>query len=326
MPISPSKSTGLKGTPTAGTLLSTGDGDLSATLTAVTAGHAVIVVTAAFKTNDSAGDLVTAVSVGGSAATARVRRTETGTNNHRNEICIWSIDNVTSGDKTVTLTVDGPLAVNWHADSWAIATSSAFDQSATSWFNTDGGSTPSVPASGVTANLAQASELVIAAIVDRYQWGFNGGYSDPGAAPSGWTVLGGQVEDNADRVGFQSIYKEVSSTGGVSATWSLSQTGGAIALAIATFKISTVSRRVKVLADSSINSATGITAYAWSSGPDTVLAQKWTGLTAESSGGIVYLTNPPAAWTAGTEVNVILYQPANDKKSTGFVVGKVEEY
>lgn len=324
MPISPSKSTGLRGSDAAEPTISTGNAKLSSTLTGVTAGHAVIVVTAAFKFSDPSGDLVTGVTVGGSAATARVRRVETGTNTHRSEICIWSLDNVTAGDKAVVLTVDGPLGVSWHADSWAIATSSPFDKSSTYWID-GAGSTITVPS---TATLAQSTELAIAAIVDRYQWGWNGGTSDPGAAPagSGFTVLSGQVSDNANRVGFQSLYLETSSTAGVGATWTPTQTGGSVAAAVATFKISAVQRRVKVLADSAINGVTGITALAWPGNPKDSVAQEWTGLAAEASGGIVYLASPPAGWTTGADVNVILYQPAGAKKGTSFVLGRVEEY
>lgn len=326
MPLSPTLSTGLQGSDAANPTLSTGAAKLSATLTGVTAGHAVIAVTHAHKQSTASGDLVSGVTVGGSAATLAVRRVETNSvTGHRTETCIWFALNQTAGNKAIVVSVNGPLYVNWHADSWAIATTAALDKTTSAWVQ-GAGSSFTVPASGDTGTLAQAAELVIAALSDKYQWGINGGYSDPGIAPTGYTALAGNVSDNVNRVGCQTAYRETSTTAGVSASWALAQTGGDVTGVIATFKIATVQRRVKVLADSAINGVTGITAYAWPGDPSASLATKWTGLNAEAAGGIVYLPSPPAGWATGADVNVILYQPAGAKKGTSFVLGRVEEY
>jgi hypothetical protein len=326
VPLSPTLSTGLQGSDAGNPTLSTGAAKLSATLTGVTSGHAVIVVTHAYKPSTASGDLVTGVTIGGSAATLAVRRVESNTGNlHRTETCVWYALNQTAGNKAIVLSVNGPLYVNWHADSWAIATASAIDKTASAWAQ-GAGSTFAVPGAGDTGTLAQSTELVIAAVTDKYQWGLNSGYSDPGIAPSGYTALAGNVADNLNRVGCQTAYRETNSTAGVSASWALAQTGGDVTGVIATFKIATVQRRVKVLADSAMNGATGITAYAWSGDPSTSFATKWTGLSAQPSGGIVYLASPPSGWATGSDVNVVLYQPAGTKKGTSFVLGRVEEY
>lgn len=325
MPISPTLSTGLKGSDSTNPTLSTGDAKLSHTLAGVTATHAVIVVTNAYKPSTASGDLVTGVTIGGSAATLAVRRAESNSGtSHRTETCIWYALNLSSGDKAVVLSVNGPLSVNWHADSWAIATSSALDKTASSW---EQGADATVSV-GATSTLAQAVELVIACATDRYQWGWNSGYADPGNPPSGYTALGGQCADNVNRVGFQSAYKETSTTAGVDASWAPAQTGGDVTAVIATFKITTVQRRLKVLAGSAMNSKTGITLHAWPGNPKDSVAQEWTGLSAQASGGILYTTGaePPAAWTTGAIVNCIAYQPSGTKQGTSYVQGIVEEY
>jgi hypothetical protein len=325
MPIAPTLSTGLKGSDSTNPTLSTGDAKLGATLTGVTAGHAIIVVTNAFKFSTASGDLVTGVTIGGSAATLAVRRAESNSGtSHRTETCIWYALNQTSGNKAIAIAVNGPLSINWHGDSWAIATSSALDQTASSWEQGADG-TVSV---GATSTLAQAVELAIAVATDRYQWGWNSGYADPGNPPSGYTALSGQCADNVNKVGFQSAYKETSSTAGVDASWAPAQTGGDVTAVIATFKVSTVQRRLKVLAGTAMNGKTGITLHAWAGTPKDSVAQEWTGLSAEASGGILYSTGtePPAAWTTGAIVNAIAYQPSGTKQGTGYVQAIVEEF
>lgn len=325
MPISPALSTGLQGSTAAVPTLSTGHANLTATLTGVTAGHAVIVVTHAYKQSTASGDLVTGITIGGVAATLAKREANSNTTTtHRTETCVWYLLNQT-GTKAIVLSVNGTLAVNWHGDSWPIATSAALDKTAGAWVQ-GAGATISCPSTGDSGTLAQAAELVIAAVTDRFQYGWNSGYSDPGNAPSGYTALSGQVADNVNRVGCQTIYKETNTTAGVSASWTPAQTGGDVTSALATFKISTVQRRIKVFADASVNGVTGITGFAWIGNPKDTLATEWLGVNAEATGGIVYLANPPSTWTTGSDVNVILYQPAGAKKGTSFVLGRVEEY
>jgi hypothetical protein len=328
MPISPTLSTGVKGS-TAGTpQIDSGSAGASATLTGVTAGHAVIVVTAAMRAGTASGNLIDGVTVGGTSATLAKREGYVSPANATTEVCIWYVLNLTSGDKSVALDFtyeDDSTYCNWHADSWAIATSSALDVTSSAEF-TANTSTVSVPLSGATGTLAQASELVIAAVANKWNYEWNGLGTNPGAAPTGYTVLAGSCEDNLNLCSFQTAYKETSSTSGVSCSWGQVNGGDqGCVTALATFKISTVTKRIKVRADAAMNNAAGITAYAWLGDPSGEYAQKWTAQAAESTGGVLYLANPPASWATSSVVNVILYQPANEKKGTTFVTGVVEE-
>lgn len=324
----PTASTGVKGSISGAALIDSGSAGATAALVVPDSASLVTVVTVAFRYQGSAGNLINGVTLAGGAMTLAVRKTYQDGASSGSEICIWYSMNVSSGSKTIALDFvneDDSTLCNWHGDSWTtIATSSALDVTSSS-DNVSAATSINVPASGSTSTLAQAAELVIAVAFSKWNWTWGGTYGGAGTAPSGYTLITGLTEDNTNTAIFQSAYKDVSATTGVSATWAKENTGLNLA-ALATFKIGTTQRRVKVLADTAIDGATGITAYAWVGDPDSVLAEKWTSLTAESSGGIVYLTNPPAGWTTGTDVNVVLYQPAGDKRTTGFVVGLVEEY
>lgn len=330
MPISPSASTGVKGSTSGTPAIDSGSGNnfASASLTVPSNASLVTVVTAAWRTQGSSGNLINDVTIGGTSMSLAVRSSQQFYANYGYELCIWYALNVSSGAKTIALDFvneDDSTHCNWHADSWdGIVTSNALDKTSSHSIEADASSI-SVPSTGTTATLAQAAELVIAAATSRWNWVWEGEYGGAGGVPAGWEIIAGLTEDNVNQVPFQTRYKETSTTAGVSATFGKENTGVNIAV-LATFKIGTVNRRVKVLTDSAINSASGITAYAWSGDPSTMLANKWANLSAESSGGILYLPDPPAAWTTGSEVNVIAYQPGGTKKSTGFVVGKVEEY
>ena len=327
MPLSPVVSSGIRGSDATDPTLSTGAAKLSHTLNSVTATHAVIVVTHAFKLATASGDLVTGVTIGGAAAglAARAVASASGTN-HRTETCIWVLENVSAGNKAVVVSVNGPLYINWHADSWAIGATAPLDKTATATHMNPGTQSVPVPATGTTGTLAQAAQLVIGAAASKYNWTWGGTYGGGGTPPSGYTLLAGITEDNVNQVPFQTVYRETSTTAGVSAGFSVASTDANTVGALATFKISTVQRRVRVLLDTAVNGATGITAFAWSGDPDGSLATKWSGLSAQSTGGILFLPSPPAAWATGSDVNVIAYQPSGDKRGSSFVLGRVEEY
>lgn len=330
MPISPSASTGFKGSTSGSQYINSAHANATASLSVPASASLVTVVTNVHRVQPSIADLMSGVTLGGVAMTLAKRTRYQRSSIECVETCIWYAMNVTSGSKTIALDFVNETLDNlcsWHGDSWAgVVTTGALDVTADNSASNPHSGSFSVPASGASGTLAQAAELVIAVIAAKWSWMWNGAY-DPngGVAPSTYTLLAGRSQDNVNELPFQSVYKETSATTGVSATWALEATDLTVA-ALATFKIGTTQRRVKVLADSAINSASGITAFAWSGDPSSVLATKWTSRTAEASGGIVYLPSPPAAWTTGAEVNVVLYQPAGDKKTTGFVVGKVEEY
>jgi hypothetical protein len=329
MPISPSASTGFKGSTSGAQYINSAHANASATLTVPANASLVTVVTNVYRAQGSAGNLMNAVTLAGSAMTlARRQNLQTGSAAGI-ETCVWYAMNVTSGSKTIALDFVNEALDNlcsWHGDSWpGIATSAALDIAIGNGSDSHSGSF-SVPNSGASATLAQATELVIAVCTAKWNWMWNGAYApNGGVPPSTYTLLAGRNFDNITELPFQTVYKETSTTTGVSAAWTLEATDQTVG-ALVTFKIGTTQRRLRVLAPTSINNATGITAFAWAGDPSTGLATKWTSRAAEATGGVVLLPNPPAAWTTGAEVNVILYQPAGDKRTTGFVVGKVEEF
>ena len=331
MPLSPSVSSGVRGSDAANPTLSTGAAKLAHTLTGVTATHAGIVVTNAYKLATASGELVTGVTIGGAAANPDVRIGATDSLGHRTETCIWSLENLTAGDKAVVLTVSGPLYVNWHADSWAIGVTSPLDKTETATHLNPGTTAVPVPVTGTTATLSQASELVIASAASKFSYAWGGAYGGGGTPPAGYTLLAGLTEDNVNQCNFQSVYRETTTTGGVSAAFAVSSTDANTTGAIATFKITTVQRRVRVRAaplagGPSFMGATGLTVHAWPGNPKDSVATEWLGLTAEAAEEVVFLSNPPAAWAVGADVNVIVYQPSGALGGTSWVRGRVEEY
>ncbi len=329
MPIAPSKSTGAKGSDSGNRYLSTGDSRLSATLTSVPATHSVIVTTCAVIVGVTTGNLVSGVTVGGTSATVVGSRLQVNNAGARHEIVRWIVPNVSAGDKAIVISlVNASTEINWHGDSWPIAVSGAYDVGASNSYGA-GVTTVNVPNSGVTGTLAQAVELVLATVMAKFTWQWGSTYGEPGDPPSsGYTTLADISIDNLNSVSFQTAYKETSAVTGVSASWTKTIDGDTPLALLQTFRISTVQRRLKVLAGSAMNGLTGITLHAWSGNPKDVLAQEWTGLTAQASGGILYTagTAPPAGWTTGSIVNCIAYQPAGSKGGTSYVQGIVEEF
>jgi hypothetical protein len=326
MPIAPAVSSGIRGSDASAPTISTGDARLSHTLSGVTAGHCVIVVTNAFRFSTTT-DLVTGVTIGGTAATLAVRiGASSPSTGHRTETCIWFVANQPAGSRAVVVSVNGPLFVNWHADAWPLATTTPLDRTASAVHMNPGTQSVPVPATGTTAALAQAAELVIASAGSKYNWTWGGTLGGGGTPPAGYALLAGITDDNVNQMPFQTVYRETTSTAGVSAGFSVAATDAETVGALATFRLASAQRRIRVLAESAINGATGITAYAWTGEPDGSLATRWTGLSAEGTGGVLFLPSPPASWPTGSDVNVIAYQPAGTQRGTSWVLGRVEEF
>lgn len=104
-----------------------------------------------------------------------------------------------------------------------VVTSSALDKTATNQVASGTTST------STTATLAQADELIIAAIVVNVS-SSNVHLTDP---PSGYTSIGVNQDPNTS-IGYEAAYKIVSATTAVSATWTFDS--AAAASAIATYK------------------------------------------------------------------------------------------
>jgi hypothetical protein len=255
----------------------------------------------------------------GQTWTRRASVQNTSTSN-RAWVYIYECLNVGAGSTTITLDCtleDDNNFVSWDvAEFSGVATSSTHDQVAT----TQVAPSAATATVGPTSTLAQADELVVVIAAGKWYWQFNGS----GAAPSTYTL--DNITNDSTYIAMQTAHKIVSATTAVSATWTFPEDqsvndGGAFALV--TYKAATASStlRVKGVFESSINSDSGITMLVWTGSPTATYATEYTGLTAESSGGIVYASPAPAGTSAGDSVNLIAW---NSNDTSGLIAGVVE--
>lgn len=333
MPISPVRSASSP----AGLNVDSGWASAALTLNGVSTGNALIAVVAAFRSATTIGNnLINGVEsrIGGTldrSFTLARRQQIQGAGGQLTEVTIWFALNVSAGNTNVILDFnyeDDSTTCRWGVDEWpSILTTGALDVTSS---GTAASNTASLTTT-TTATLAQAVELAIGVIGNRENFSWNGSGADPGAAPAGgWTVLRGQVQDNANDIPWQAVYRETAATSGFSITWNKAQQldSGTVA-AVATFRIGTTNRRARFVLDPSVNGATGITAYIWRGLPETVgnNARRYNGITAEASGGIVLvpLGTDSATYVTGESVNALLMQPAGTRGTT-LLTGTIETY
>jgi hypothetical protein len=301
-----------------------------ATINGVEAGNCLVAIVIAYYPAGTDTDLVTGygTTIAGSASNTfanalRVRRGDAS--GWYTELTAWVAPNVSAGNTIgkPTFALTGSHWVFTHMDEWAgIATTSPVDETDTDSVAAAAG-TASITV-GPTGTLSQASQVVIAAAGNRYNYIWNGGYGS-GNAPSTYTVLRGITDNTGGAVG-QSVYKEVTSTAAVSATWTFADGYGPAVAGIFTLKTSSATLRLEVDdIDTEITGTTGWTFWAWAGDPDTApAAKKWTAYAATIvSGKLVFPDAPPGATDASTW-NVMGYQPSGTL-TTGFMTGTVRE-
>lgn len=309
--------------------MDTGSAGATLSIAGVVAGNALIAQVVAHRAGTPSGNLIAGIGsrIGGSPANTwqlAVRESYVSGAGAMTEVTIWYALNVAAGDTSIELDFqyeDDSTFCRWGVDEWAgILTSGALDKTASSEV---GPNSASITVTGTT--LAQAAELVIGAVGNKWNFSWNGSASGAGAAPAGgYTVLRGDT-DNAV-MSFQAAYKEVSATTAPTITWDqVNDADQGCVAALATFRIGTINRRIRVAFDAAINGATGITAYAWRGLLESVLPKKYTGLTAEASGGVLLIPVAAGDYTTGESVSVIAYQPSGTGGCT-LTTGTVEEY
>lgn len=302
-----------------------------ATIAGVAAGNTLVAIVVAHRPSSATANLVTGygTTIGGTSANTwsnilRVGRLASD-GVWYSEITAWIASGVSAGTTVglPTFAFSDSLTVFSHMDEWAgIATASPLDKTSTTSLAAATG-TASITV-GPTAALAQASEVVIAAVSNRYNFVWNGTYSSPGAPPSTYTVLQGNTDNSAGNVA-QTAYKEVTATTAVSATWSFADGYGPTCAAIFTLRQASSTLRLEVdnIDATDITGTTGWTFWAWSGDPlDAPAAKRWTAYSASlSSGKLVFPDAPPGAAVNSTW-NVFGYQPSGTR-TTGLMAGIV---
>lgn len=282
----------------------------AATITGVVAGNTLVACTIAYREGTASGNLIEAytTTIGGSPAntwTLLLRAAYTSPANRRTEICWWIASSASSGTtvgKPDFTYEDASTQIFHHFDEWnTIATSSPLDKAISA--NTLTGN--ATAGSGSSGTLAQASEVVLAAWANRYD------YTSPATFPSGYTGLQSNVGNSI--IAARSCYKEVSATTAVSATFDqITQADEGAVVALITLKLGSTSLRMEIDdIDPEIEGTTGWTIWAWAGGPAAAAADKeWTAYTADVVGGALILPDAPPGSADGTTYNVSGHQPA----------------
>lgn len=300
-----------------------------ATINGVAAGNTLVALVVAHRPSSASSNLVSGygTTIGGSSANTwtnvlRAGLLDTG-GVWYTEVTAWIASNVSAGNTIglPTFAFSDALTVFSHMDEWSgIATASPVDKTATA---TESGAAGTLTV-GPTSTLSQASEVVIAAIGNRYNYSWNGSSSGAGTAPTGYTVLQGSTDNSAGNVA-QTVYKEVTATTAVSAAWTYVTGYGPVAAGLFTLKQGSSTLRLEVdsIDSADITGTTGWTFWAWSGDPlDAAAAKRWTSYSASiSSGKLVFPDAPPGA-TAGSTWNVYGYQPGGTL-TTGMMTGTV---
>jgi hypothetical protein len=271
----------------------------SITLTGVTAGNAILAVPCSSRLSTASGRLVDAVTSSPSATfSAAGTAYFTTAGGHRVAIEPFVAHAVAGGSMTVSL--DCTHETNDTRVSWfvievsGLASSASFDKTDDA---TAADGLTSITA-GPTATLSQASEFVLAVAGSRYWWNFNGGST----APSGYTTLASNVDNDEVGTTFHASYKNVSATTAVDATWTVPSAADGGAALISTFRNSALRVRwtfVNGTPPDDIDGVTGITSYVWQTTPDAGAATVYTGGAAEVSGNTLF--TPAPGWASASD-------------------------
>lgn len=235
---------------------------------------------------------------------------------------IYTFDTYNAAAGSTTVSLDCTLEDTNNYIAWMVTevsgalTTNAHDTGSSA--EVDG--TPASIAVPATATLSQADEIVFAFVGAKWWYDLNGG-----VPPTGWTLDG--LNDSNNIINAMFVSKIVTATTAQSVTFvgvaNQSVAEGAMAM-IQTYKAgASVNYRVRALFNTAINGDTGITALVWKGSADTVLARQVTSLTAEASGGILFIPLPATGYTNGESVNVIAY---NSVDTSGLITASVETY
>jgi hypothetical protein len=263
-------------------------------LTGVSIGDIICVVAAPYRPSTASGELITSVTSSPAATFAEVdselgQSEDAGGGTRRGIYAFWAVAE-SAGTHTITLNYTNATNNRISALAFRLTGMSAtpVDKTATA---TALQAAASITV-GPTATHASATGTVIAAVMGRWVYGWNGVSAGAGGAPSGFTVIGG-TESNS-LMAFQVAYREMSSSVGQSASWTVpaGEGDGTVALIFNLLASSTTLRgKCKFRTSSGINGVTGVTVTAWRGNPESETATTHV-VDAESTGDVVYIPAP----------------------------------
>jgi hypothetical protein len=289
------------------------DGDTTVSLdSAVLSGSMLVVIGAGVDASSYDALLLNGVSGGGSwGSITNVRSSSSYAPNVYSAVA----HNVSAGSPTVTLSWNASTNNNVSGvlmELTKAATSSAIDKSKTG--TSASGSTISTDATGA---LTQTHNLAILCA---------GGWIGTPNNPSGW-VNDLTQGNGSPSVGCQVSHKNVTTTDSITGTVTFSDAGASSALLLI-IKAAVAGSGYKykfALNDATLTSAdTGITGYVWRNGdPDTVLAEKYTGLAGDAEDGVLYITSGlPEGVDSGDTIVGSFYNESDGSRP--FATGTVE--
>ncbi|MCC6567028.1 MAG: hypothetical protein IT298_14815 [Chloroflexi bacterium] len=288
------------------------DGDTAVSFdSAVLSGSMLVVIGAGYDVNIDDALLLSSVSGGGTWGSVTNARTASS----------WAPNafaavahNVSAGSPTVTLAWNAATNNNVSCvlmELTKVATSSAIDKSVT------GTSASTSISTSATGTLTQTHNLAILCA---------GGWIGTPSNPSGWVSDLTQT-NGMPSVGCQVSHKNVTATDSITGTVTFSDSGvsSALLLIIKSAVAGSGYKYKFMLNDATFTSAdTGITGYVWRNGdPDTVMAEKYTGLAGDATAGVLYITSGlPATVSGGDTIVGSFYNSADGSRP--FVTGTVE--
>lgn len=310
------------------------DAEATLTFTGVLANSLLVVTIIAFRYVGSAGaNWVDGVTSGGGSVTwslAKRQQVNGPVTGFTTEITEWYTPNAGAGTHNVVLNLNGIANTSWrwHGEEYTGAASS----SPLGPTNGDAGLNGETSNNtGSTGPLPQADMVVRGSVVHPYAYDL----TDTG---SGWTEqIGFDTTGITDFLGAMTVDKIVSATTAQEATWSnsvdVNDQGWAAIITSYKAAGASVSKRIEITGcDPAINGTTGWTVYFWQTDPSSGLVSgvyKSTGITAEATGGAIYVTaNVPASATDGTTFSCVAYRPGATpiRGLVGVLVGTLQDY
>ncbi|MBP6564050.1 MAG: hypothetical protein KA200_00395 [Burkholderiales bacterium] len=304
---------------------------------AVTATSTLIAYVAAQRLSTATPGLINALSstIGGSPANtwsianAAQKISDSGSN-HQTESLIAVAMNVSAGTTEVALDFvyeDANTVVSWFVEEWSgLALTSIVNGVADGSCNHEATSTTSAS----TAGLVTTDDMAFAVLSGMFLAAVNGG--SPQTPTSGWTHRGSQLVGTVldNRAPFHVQSKQLASSSAISVAYThdIAYQGNAVALA--TFRSQTVNKRIEITGiDTAVNGTTGWSIRHWLTDTDGSAFRKVEGITAEASGGKIYITGSTVPNVSdGTTVNCVAYRPGASpiKGLVGIVTGTVKDY
>lgn len=315
--------------------------DASTTLSGVTAGNTLIAYVAIQRYSTSTPGLLTAVAstIGGTTANtwqiakAQAKVKDEGApaaSYHQTESIIAVATNVAGGNTTIALDFvyeDGGNVASWFVEEWSgLAKTSIVNGIASGTGAHEATSTTT----GNTGTLGSTDDLALSLISGMFLGAVNGG--SPETASSGWTTRGYQLVGTVldGRAPMHAQSKQLASASAISASWTHDTAFQGTAAVLVTLKSASTAKRIKISGmPSTVDGTTGWEVMHWTSHTDGATFRLVLGISAEASGGTMYVTGATVPnLTAGTVINCVAGRPGESPVDglVYVVQGVIEDY